>query len=50
MPTLEQCIAVDWRAGKDRIYFFFKDTDTYARFNIGDQEVGGLKEQVQHLM
>ncbi|CRL51410.1 MULTISPECIES: hypothetical protein [Pseudomonas] len=39
MPTLEQCIAVDWRAGKDRIYFFFKDTDTYARFNIGDQEV-----------
>jgi hypothetical protein len=39
MPLLKHCVAVDWRAGKDRFYFFFKDTDTYSRFNISDQEV-----------
>ncbi|MCF4994869.1 hypothetical protein GIW70_01190 [Pseudomonas syringae] len=32
--------AVDWRTGPDRIYFFFKDTDTYSRFNLGDNKVG----------
>ncbi|MBX9404093.1 hypothetical protein K5E40_00135 [Pseudomonas baetica] len=39
MPELKNFVAVDWRAGKDRIYFFFKDTNTYSRFNIGDNEV-----------
>lgn len=42
MPSLEHCVAVDWRAGKDRIYFFFKDTNTYSRFNIGDNEIADL--------
>lgn len=39
MPTLKNFVAVDWRSGRDRIYFFFKDTNTYSRFNIGDNEV-----------
>lgn len=39
MPELKNFVAVDWRSGKDRIYFFFKDTNTYSRFNIGDNEV-----------
>ena len=39
MPRLNNFVAVDWRAGKDKIYFFFKNTNTYARFNIGDNEV-----------
>lgn len=39
MPTLKNFVAVDWRSGPDRLYFFFKDTNTYSRFNIGDNEV-----------
>ncbi|POA47258.1 hypothetical protein C1893_16425 [Pseudomonas sp. MPR-ANC1] len=39
MPALKNFVAVDWRSGKDRIYFFFRDTNTYSRFNIGDNEV-----------
>lgn len=39
MPQLKNFVAVDWRSGLDRIYFFFKDTNTYSRFNIGDHEV-----------
>lgn len=39
MPTLQNFVAVDWRNGPDRIYFFFKDTGTYSRFNLGDNEV-----------
>lgn len=39
MPALKNFVAVDWRSGKDRIYFFFKDTNTYSRFNIADNEV-----------
>lgn len=36
MKTLKNFVAVDWRAGKDRIYFFFKDDNTYSLFDIGD--------------
>lgn len=36
MKTLKNFVAVDWRAGKDRIYFFFKDDGRYSRFDIGD--------------
>ncbi|WP_213940810.1 hypothetical protein [Pseudomonas sp. dw_612] len=39
MPTLKNFVAVDWRAGKDKIYFFFKDHNTYSRFDIGDNRV-----------
>jgi len=39
MPTLKNFVAVDWRAGKDCIYFFFKDSNTYSRFDIGDNQV-----------
>jgi len=36
MPTLKNFVAVDWRAGQDRFYFFFKDSNTYSLFHIGD--------------
>ncbi|WP_339464778.1 hypothetical protein [Pseudomonas sp. EA_65y_Pfl2_P74] len=39
MRQLKNFVAVDWRSGPDRIYFFFKDTDTYSRFDIGDRQV-----------
>lgn len=39
MPALENFVAVDWRAGRDKIYFFFKDTNTYSRFDLGDNTV-----------
>ncbi|VVN03258.1 hypothetical protein PS645_03401 [Pseudomonas fluorescens] len=39
MNTLENFVAVDWRAGKDKIYFFFKDTNTYSRFDIAEDRV-----------
>ncbi|WP_282354219.1 hypothetical protein [Pseudomonas sp. PS01303] len=32
-------VAVDWRSGPDRIYFFFKDYNCYKRFNLGDNKV-----------
>lgn len=41
MTTMNNFVAVDWRAGHDRIYFFFKDTNTYSRFNLGDNKVPG---------
>ena len=39
MPTLKNFVAVDWRAGKDKIYFFFKDSNTYSRFDLGENKV-----------
>ncbi|MHB2140007.1 hypothetical protein ACX64L_18960 [Pseudomonas monsensis] len=39
MPHLKHVVAVDWRSGPDRIYFFFKDSNTYSRFNIGTNRV-----------
>ncbi|WLG49223.1 hypothetical protein [Pseudomonas sp. FP1742] len=39
MPTLKNIVTVDWRSGKDKIYFIFKDTDTYSRFDIPDNKV-----------
>jgi hypothetical protein len=39
MPQLKNFVAVDWRAAKDKIYFFFKDTETYSRFDIDDNRV-----------
>ncbi len=39
MRTLKNMVAVDWRSGKDRYYFFFTDTETYTRFDIGDNSV-----------
>lgn len=39
MPDLKNVVAVDWRSGKDRCYFFFKDSNTYTRFDIGDNKV-----------
>lgn len=39
MTGLKNFVTVDWRAGKDRIYFFFKDTNTYSRFNIEDNRI-----------
>lgn len=39
MPELKNFVAVDWRSGKDAIHFFFKDTETYSRVNIDNNEV-----------
>ncbi|MGE8145027.1 hypothetical protein ACQKP7_07430 [Pseudomonas frederiksbergensis] len=39
MPELKNFVAVDWRSGPDQIYFFFKDTNTYSRFDIGESRV-----------
>lgn len=39
MPVLKNFVAVDWRAGKDQIYFLFKDTNTYSRFLISENKV-----------
>ncbi|WP_347929378.1 hypothetical protein [Pseudomonas helvetica] len=39
MPNIVNTVAVDWRSGKDRCYFFFKDTNTFSRFNNADDEV-----------
>lgn len=37
---MKNFVAVDWRDGADRIHFFFKDTNTYSRFNLGENSVG----------
>lgn len=48
MPTLENFVAVDWRAGKDRIYFFFKDINKYSRFDLSDNKVAeGYPEDIK---
>lgn len=39
MTPAQNFVAVDWRAGKDRIYFFYKESNTYSRFDIGDNAV-----------
>lgn len=39
MPTLKNFVAVDWRAGKDKIYFIFKDTNQYSRFDLADNQI-----------
>ncbi|NYH10763.1 hypothetical protein [Pseudomonas moraviensis] len=39
MSKLNNFVAIDWRSGPDRIYFFFKDTDTFSRYNNGDEKV-----------
>ena len=48
MPALKNFVAVDWRAGKDKIYFFFKDINKYSRFDIGDNKVAeGYPEDIK---
>ncbi|HEF4762585.1 TPA: hypothetical protein SAN82_005059 [Pseudomonas putida] len=39
MPELKNFVAVDWRSGKDKIYFFFKDTNKYSRFDLAENTV-----------
>ena len=39
MPALKNFVAVDWRAGKDKIYFFFKDTNKYSCFDLAVEAV-----------
>jgi hypothetical protein len=39
MSKLNNFVAIDWRSGPDRIYFFFKDTDQFSRYNNGDEKV-----------
>lgn len=39
MPKSDNFVAVDWRSEKDKCYFFFKDTNTYTRFDNGDDQV-----------
>ncbi|MFJ2711446.1 hypothetical protein ACIOZM_11200 [Pseudomonas sp. NPDC087346] len=39
MTATKNFTAVDWRQGPDRIYFFFKEKNTYSRFDIEDNKV-----------
>lgn len=39
MTNMKNFVAIDWRNGPDRIYFFFKDTRTFSRFNLGENSV-----------
>lgn len=39
MSKLNNCVAVDWRSGKDRCYFFFKDTNTYSLYDNSEDIV-----------
>ncbi|WP_130932361.1 hypothetical protein [Pseudomonas sp. Sample_24] len=39
MPDIKNCVAVDWRQGQDHCYFFFKDTNTFSRFNNAEDRV-----------
>ncbi|MEG2041662.1 MAG: hypothetical protein RR068_11215 [Hafnia sp.] len=39
MPKLKNFVAVDWRSGSDRCYFFFKDTNTYSRYNNSEDSI-----------
>ncbi|WP_213940809.1 hypothetical protein [Pseudomonas sp. dw_612] len=49
MRELKNFVAVDWRAGKDKIFFFFKDSNTYSRFDIGDNRVpDGYPAPISH--
>ncbi|MCF4994870.1 hypothetical protein GIW70_01185 [Pseudomonas syringae] len=40
MPAMKNFVAVDWRKGDDRLYFFFKDKGTYSKFPLGMNYVG----------
>ncbi len=49
MPALKNFVAVDWRSGKDAIYFFFKDLNKYSRFDIGDNQIPeGYPSNISH--
>jgi hypothetical protein len=49
MPISRKFVAVDWRAGKDKCFFFFKDTNTYSRFDLGDNRVPeGYPKPIKH--
>jgi len=50
MFELKNFVAVDWRSGKDRCYFFFKDTNTYSKYNNSEDRVtpGHPKEITQN--
>ncbi|WP_409316650.1 hypothetical protein [Pseudomonas sp. KCJK9016] len=39
MSKLKNFVAIDWRSGPDRIYFFLKDNDTYSRYDNGDEKI-----------
>lgn len=36
---MKNFVTVDWRNGPDRIFFFFKDTNTYSSFHLGNNHV-----------
>lgn len=49
MPALKNFVAVDWRAGKDAIHFFFKDINKYSRFDIDTNRVPeGYPSNISH--
>ncbi|AXJ06122.1 hypothetical protein CFN16_18935 [Pseudomonas fluorescens] len=39
MSKLNNFVAIDWRSGPDRIYFFLKDNGTYSRYDNGDEKI-----------
>lgn len=39
MSRLGKAVAVDWRSGKDQIYFFFTHYNIYSRFSLAENKV-----------
>lgn len=39
MTTLNNFVAIDWRSGPDQTYFFFKNTNTYSRFDNAENRI-----------
>jgi len=39
MSITKNFVAVDWRTGPDRIYFFFPEKNSYSRFDFEDNKV-----------
>ncbi|MFY0732348.1 hypothetical protein [Pseudomonas sp. NFX15] len=39
MKELKNFVAVDWRSKKDKCFFFFKDTNTYSRYDNHEDSV-----------
>lgn len=36
---MDNFVSIDWRNGPDRIFFFFKGTDMFASFSLGDSRL-----------
>lgn len=39
MTIAKNFVTVDWRTGTDRLYFFFREKNTYSRFDFEDNKI-----------